>query len=167
MKRILLILAAALLAGIVCGCDEEKTLPYIPVDRPDDTPPASEDPESYTVTYQLVKVLQCSPNNPQGRDLFDKLDFFPSTSTSMTLSVSPLKCTVSFDNGDLPFYPFAERLPQGPVECVMDRNVVPYVIRIEGKESETIFASYEADGFTISFHLDSELVTYKYKFKSI
>lgn len=56
MKRILLILAATLLAGIVCGCDEEKTLPYIPVDRPDDTPPASEDPESHTVTYRLVKV---------------------------------------------------------------------------------------------------------------
>ena len=55
-------IAAALSACAFSSCDEETTLPHIPVEKPEDnTPPSGEDPETYTVTYRLDKVLLCSP----------------------------------------------------------------------------------------------------------
>lgn len=95
------------------GCDEETTLPYIPVEKPDNnTPPEGDDPDTYTVTYRLDKVLLCAPENPNGTDIYGKLDYFPSL--RMTLNVSPLATTVTFDNGDIPFVPFPKRCPKAP-----------------------------------------------------
>lgn len=89
MKKYAIILTAALFVCAFSGCDEEATLPYIPVEKPDDnTPPEGDDPDTYTVAYRLDKVLLCAPENPNGTDIYGKLDYFPSL--RMTLNVSPL-----------------------------------------------------------------------------
>ena len=145
MKKYAIILTAALFVCAFSGCDEETTLPYIPVEKPDNnTPPEGDDPDTYTVTY-------------------GKLDYFPSL--RMTLNVSPLATTVTFDNGDIPFVPFPEALSEGPIQCVLDSNVIPNGLRVKG--SDTVIATFEQDGFTTQFQLDSKLLTYKYKFKSL
>ena len=148
MKKYAIILTAALFVCAFSGCDEETTLPYIPVEKPDiNTPPEGDDPDTYTVTYRL----------------YGKLDYFPSL--RMTLNVSPLATTVTFDNGDIPFVPFPEALSEGPIQCVLDSNVIPNGLRVKG--SDTVIATFEQDGFTTQFQLDSKLLTYKYKFKSL
>lgn len=164
MKKYAIILAAALLAGSLTGCEDDATLPFIPVEKPDDkTPSSGDDPATHTVTYRLDKVLLCAPENTGGTNIIDKFDFF--ASTRMTLSISPTKTTVVFDNGDIPFYPFAEKLPDGEIQCELDTNVTPNVLRT--KETGTVLATFENDGFTMSFQLDCKQLTYKYKFKSI
>ena len=164
MKKYVIMIAAALSACAFSSCDEETTLPYIPVEKPEDnTPPSGEDPETYTVTYRLDKVLLCSPDNTNGLDISGKLDYF--SPLRMTLNVSPLATTVTFDNGDIPFVPFPEALSEGPIQCVLDSNVIPNVLRVKG--SDTIIATFEQDGFTTQFQLDSKLLTYKYKFKRL
>lgn len=164
MKKYVIILAAALLAGSLTGCEDDATLPFIPVEKPDDnTPPSGDDPATHTVTYRLDKVLLCAPENTEGTDLIGKFDFF--AATRMTLRVSPTKTTVVFENGDIPFYPFAEKLPEGEIPCELNTNVTPNVLRI--KDTETVLATFENDGFTMSFRLDCKSLTYKYKFKSI
>lgn len=163
MKKYAIILIAALFACAFSACDEETALPYIPVEKPDPTPPSGENPDTYTVIYRLDKVLLCPPENPKGTDIFRKLDYF--SSLRMTLDVSPLKITVTFDNGDVPFSPFAEALPEGPVECELDSNTTPNVLRIRG--TETVIATFEQDGFSTQFQLDSKLLTYKYIFKPL
>ena len=154
MKKYAIILTAALFVCAFSGCDEEAPLPYIP---------EGDDPDTYTVAYRLDKVLLCAPENPNGTDIYGKLDYFPSL--RMTLNVSPLATTVTFDNGDIPFVPFPEALSEGPIQCVLDSNVIPNVLRVKG--SDTIIATFDADGFTTQFQLDSKLLTYKYKFKRL
>lgn len=165
MKKYTIILIAALVACAFSACDEKTTLPYIPVEKPDPTPPSGENPDTYTVTYRLDKVLLCPPENPKGTEIFGKLDYF--SSLRMTLDVSPLKITVTFDNGNVPFSPFAEPLPEGPVECELDTNVypAPNVLRLKG--TDTVIATFDQDGFTTEFQLDSKLLTYKYIFKPL
>lgn len=164
MKKYAIILAAALLAGAFCGCDDQASLPFIPVEKPDDeTPPAGEDPATQVVTYRLDKVLQCAPDNLSGTDIFRKFDFF--ATVRMTLSQSPTQTTVEFDNGEVPFQPFAEALPEGKIECVLDTNVTPNVLRV--KDSGQVIALFLSDGFSTTFQLDSKLLSYQYKFKSL
>ena len=146
MKKYVIMIAAALSACAFSSCDEETTLPYIPVEKPEDnTPPSGEDPETYTVTYRLDKVLLCSPDNTNGLDISGKLDYF-----------SPLRMTLN-----------AGLMPEGggPIACELDSDVTPNVLRI--KDSDTVLATFEQDGFTTEFRLDSRLLTYKYKFKSL
>ena len=109
------------------------------------------------------QVLLCSPDNTNGLDISGKLDYF--SPLRMTLNVSPLATTVTFDNVDIPFVPFPEALSEGPIQCVLDSNVIPNVLRVKG--SHTVIATFDADGFTTQFQLDSKLLTYKYKFKSL
>lgn len=164
MKKYAFILAAVLLACAFSGCEDEATLPFIPVEKPDDSnPPTGEDPDTYTVTYGLDKVLLCAPENTNGTNIIGKFDFF--SRTRMTLNVSPTQTSVVFDNGDIPFYPYAEKLPEGAIPCELDTNASPNVLRI--KDTNTVLATFEKDGFTISFQLDCKSLTYKYKFKSI
>lgn len=108
----------------------------------------------------MIFNVYCGAN---GTDIYGKLDYFPSL--RMTLNVSPLATTVTFDNGDIPFVPFPEALSEGPIQCVLDSNVIPNGLRVKG--SDTVIATFEQDGFTTQFQLDSKLLTYKYKFKSL
>ena len=48
---------------------------------------------------------------------------------------------------------------------MLDSNVIPNGLRVKG--SDTVIATFEPDGFTTQFQLDSKLLTYKYKFKSL
>lgn len=164
MKKYALLLAATLLVSAFSACDEETTLPYIPYEEDEtETPTESEDPEAVTNTYCLKQVLQCSPENPNGVDIFGKLDFF--ATLRMTVSVSATGAVVEFDNGDVPFLPFAEALPEGKIECDLDHNVIPNVLRI--RDTETVIATFEKDGFTTEFQLDSKLLSYKYKYTKL
>ncbi|WP_290534369.1 hypothetical protein [Alistipes sp.] len=164
MKKYALLLAATLLVSAFSACDEETTLPYIPYEEDEtETPTEGEDPEAVTNTYCLKQVLQCSPENPNGVDIFGKLDFF--ATLRMTVSVSATGAVVEFDNGDVPFLPFAEALPEGKIECDLDHNVIPNVLRI--RDTETVIATFEKDGFTTEFQLDSKLLSYKYKYTKL
>lgn len=164
MKKYALLLAATLLVSAFSACDEETTLPYIPYEEDEtETPTEGEDPEAVTNTYCLKQVLQCSPENPNGVDIFGKLDFF--ATLRMTVSVSATGVVVEFDNGDVPFLPFAEALPEGKIECDLDHNVIPNVLRI--RDTETVIATFEKDGFTTEFQLDSKLLSYKYKYTKL
>ena len=58
-----------------------------------------------------------------------------------------------------------QALSEGPIQCVLDSNVIPNGLRVKG--SDTVIATFEQDGFTTQFQLDSKLLTYKYKFKSL
>ncbi|MEG0808450.1 MAG: hypothetical protein RR410_08885 [Alistipes sp.] len=164
MKKYLIILAAALAVCAFSGCEEKTKFPYIPVEKPDDsTPPTGADPATYSVTYKIDKVLQSTPDNTGGIDIANKFDFFGSV--RMTLNVSPTATTLSYTNGEIPFYPFDELLPEGTIACDLDTSTTPNVLRL--KDSQVVFATFESDGFTISFHLDCKSITYKYKLKSI
>lgn len=164
MKKYALLLAATLLVSAFSACDEETTLPYIPYEEDEtETPTEGEDPEAVTNTYCLKQVLQCSPENPNGVDIFGKLDFF--ATLRMTVSVSATGAVVEFDNGDVPFLPFAEALPEGKIECDLDHNVIPNVLRI--RDTETVIATFEKDDFTTEFQLDSKLLSYKYKYTKL
>lgn len=164
MRKYLLILLAALIASAFSGCKDDAAFPFIPVDKPGTTtPPEGNDPTPHRVTYRLDKVLLCSPENAAGVNIINKFDFF--ASMRMTLSVSPTQTTLLFDNGDIPFYPLSEALPEGEILCELDASVSPNVLRIQ--DSDTVIATFEKDGFTISFQLDCKSLTYKYKFKSL
>lgn len=164
MKKYALLLAAALLVSAFSACDEETTLPYIPYeeDTPE-TPTEGEDPDAVTNTYRLNQVLQCSPENPNGVDLYGKFDFF--ASLRMTVSVSATGAVVEFDNGEVPFLPFTEALPEGKIQCDLDHSVIPNVLRI--RDTDTVIATFEKDGFTTEFQLDSKLLSYKYKYTKL
>ena len=113
MKKYAIILTAALFVCAFSGCDEETTLPYIPVEKPDDnTPPEGDDPDTYTVAYRLDKVLLCAPENPNGTDIYGKLDYFPSL--RMTLNVSPLATTVRSTTATSLSYRSPKRCPKAP-----------------------------------------------------
>ena len=138
--------------------------PHIPVEKPDDnTPPEGDDPDTYTVAYRLDKGAAVRARESERHQHLRQTGLFPSL--RMTLNVSPLATTVTFDNGDIPFVPFPEALSEGPIQCVLDSNVIPNVLRVRG--SDTVIATFEQDGFTTQFQLDSKLLTYKYKFKSL
>lgn len=166
MRKLTLLLAVALIACALPACEEETTLPYDPVENPDDnTPPVEdpEDPEPQTVTYRIAEVRQYSPDNAMGVELTDKFDFF--ATPRMTIVTSPSKTTFAFDNGEVPFLPFATELPEGEIECELDTSVSPNVLRI--KDTETVLATFDAQGFRMSFQLDCKSLSYSYKFKSI
>ncbi len=165
MKQIAIFLITVCTIAFLSGCEEKQTLPYIPVEETDEEiPHEGEDVDPLTVNYQLDKVLQCDPVNTDGTDITNKLDFF-SSPARISVSISPTKTLFTFENGELiPFYPFAEEL-QSPVECELDTAVVPNELR--RKDTGEVLATFENDGFVISFHLDSKSLTYKYKFKSI
>ena len=67
--------------------------------------------------------------------------------------------------GDIPFLPFTEALPEGKIECDLDHSVVPNELRIHG--TDTVIATFEKDGFTTEFQLDSKLLSYKYKYTKL
>ena len=164
MKKYALLLAATLLVSAFSACDEETTLPYIPYEEDEtETPTEGEDPEAVTNTYCLKQVLQCSPENPNGVDIFGKLDFF--ATLRMTVSVSATGAVVEFDNGEVPFLPFTEALHEGKIQCDLDHSVIPNVLRI--RDTDTVIATFEKDGFTTEFQLDSKLLSYKYKYTKL
>lgn len=164
MKRYALLLAAACTLCTFSACDDEPTLPYIPYEEEQtNVPEEGEDPEPTTNTYRLGRVLQCSPENPNGVDLYGKFDFF--STLRMTVSVSATGAVVEFDNGEIPFLPFAEALPEGPIECVLDQTVIPNELRI--RDTKTVIATFEKDGFTTEFQLDCKQLTYKYKYTKL
>lgn len=161
MKKYALLLAAALFVSAFSACDDETTLPYIPYEEDKtETPTEGEDPDIITNTYRLNQVLQCSPENPSGVDIFGKLDFF--ATLRMTVSVSATGAVVRFDNGEVPFLPFTEALPEGEIECDLDHSTIPNVLRI--RDTGTVIATFEKDGFTTTFQLDCKQLTYKYKY---
>ena len=62
MKKYAIILTAALFVCAFSGCDEETTLPYIPVEKPDNnTPPEGDDPDTYTVTTGSTRCCCARP----------------------------------------------------------------------------------------------------------
>ena len=58
-----------------------------------------------------------------------------------------------------------EALPEGKIQCDLDHSVIPNVLRI--RDTDTVIATFEKDGFTTEFQLDSKLLSYKYKYTKL
>ena len=81
---------------------------------------------------------------------------------SMTIKQSPTKLLVSIDDSNSPFDAWGVELPEGDMECTLDTSVVPNELRtVDG----LLLATFESNGFTVSFQLDCDQLTYKYKFQ--
>lgn len=164
MKKLFLILAMACAAATFSSCKEESDFPYIPYEKDvQDIPTDGEDVQSQTVNYKLGKVLLCEPANPDGIDICGKFDFFGTV--TMSVIQSPVGMKVKIDKGTVPFNAWGFEIPEEEFDCELDMEVVPNELRI--KDTETVVATFENDGFTVSFQLDSDQLTYKYKFQSI
>ena len=163
MKKLTWILAMAFVAATFSSCKEESEFPYIPYEKEEQEIPTDwEDVQSQTINYRLGKVLLCEPANPAGIDLVNKLDFF--NSVSMTITQSPTGVKATINQGNVPFSAWNFEIPAEEFECDFDTDVVPNELRIKGTKS--VVATYENDGFTVTFQLDSDQLTYKYKFQS-
>lgn len=164
MKKLTILLAFALVLGGFTACsDEENKLPYIPYEpETPEVPAEGEDAQSQTINYKLGQVLLCEPNNPGGVNLLNKFDFF--NTVSMTVIQSPTGIKVTLNPGDVPFVVWDVEIPEEGLDCELDKEVVPNELRIKG--TKTVIATYEKDGFTATFQLDSDQLTYKYKFQS-
>ena len=164
MKKLFLILAMACAAATFYSCKEESEFPYIPYEKDEQEIPANgEDAQSQTVNYKLGQVLLCDPANPNGIDICGKFDFF--STVTMSVIQSPVGMKVKMDKGTVPFNAWDIEIPEDGVDCELDMEVVPNELRV--KDTETVIATFEKDGFTVSFQLDSDQLTYKYKFQSI
>lgn len=162
MKKLTLLLAFALVVGGFSSCDDnDNKLPYIPYEPEEPEVPAEgEDPVAEQSTYTLKEVLLCDPSHPDGINIINKVDYFKSM--SMTISQSPTKLLVTIDDTNSPFDAWGVELPDGEMECILDTSVVPNELRtVDG----LLLATFEKNGFTVSFQLDSDKLTYKYKFQ--
>ena len=163
MKKLTLILALAFAATTFSSCKEESDFPYIPYEKEEQKIPSDgEDVQSQTINYRLSKVLLCEPANPAGIDLMQKFDFFGTVSMAITQSPTGIKAKI--ENGNVPFSAWNFEIPAEEFECDFDMDAVPNELRIKG--TKTVVATYENDGFTVTFQLDSDQLTYKYKFQS-
>ena len=163
MKKLTLILALAFAAATFSSCKEESDFPYIPYEKEEqEIPSDGEDVQSQTINYRLSKVLLCEPANPAGIDIAKKFDFF--STVSMTIIQSPTAIKAQINPGSVPFAVWNFEIPTEEFECDLDMDVVPNELRI--KDTDMVVATYANDGFTVTFQLDSDQLTYKYKFQS-
>ncbi len=164
MKKLTIILALMLAVFNLCSCGEDAAFPYIPFEKDEPKIPATgEDAEEEEINYKLGKVLLCDPVNHAGVDILKKLDFFGGV--KMTVIQSPTGMRASIEKGDVPFNAWGTEIPAGEFECELDMDVVPNQLRIKG--TDTVIATFESTGFTVSFQLDSDQLTYKYIFERI
>lgn len=162
MKKLTILLAVALVAFGFTSCGDEATkLPYIPYEPEEPEVPATgENPSSEVVVYNLSEVLLIDEAHPAGINLMEKVNFF--NSLTMTIEQSPTKLLVTVDDTNSPFDAWGVELPEGPMECTLDTSVVPNELRtLDG----LLLATYQSNGFTVEFQLDSDKLKYQYKFK--
>lgn len=159
MKRKLLVLTIASVLFALAGC-QDKGDRYPAIDDPE-TPVG---PKGDAAVYTIKQLLQCDPANPQGINIADKFDFFEGLKLKLWFTDGEAH-TMEFTNGDrIPFYPFDFEVPAGKIECVLDETAEPAELRI--KATDQLIAVKENGALTISFHLDSKLITYKYKLRT-
>jgi len=153
MKKNVLIFTVVSVLLSLSGCDNADRLMMDP-----------NYPANYDINYGIRQVMQYDEVNINGIDIAPKLPFF--TTFGLTLHYTDSKISgVTFSNGDVPFSPFNFEIPAGKVDCYLDTDTLPNVLRITG--TKNVIAIYQKGEFTIPFRLDCGKLSYKYTFKSV
>ena len=120
--------------------------------------------QDYDFTYGLREVLQFTPTNPAGSDLFSHYDFFDTFRLKIYVEGGKLSY-LEIDNGDLPCEEYPFPLPKGKVACYYDTVLVPHALRL--KDTGDIIATFENGQFVFNFVLDCEQLGYRFTFTTL
>ena len=151
-KVLILVLAIVAISSCVKVAPSEKSLTIDGYDM------------DYDFTYGLREVLQFTPTNPAGSDLYSHYDFFD----TFRLKLYVVGGKISFleiDNGDLPCQEYDFALPEGKVACYYDTVLVPHALRL--KDSGETIATFENGQFVFNFVLDCEQLGYRFTFTTL
>ncbi len=160
MKKYAIILTAALFVCAFSGCDEEAPSPTSrSKNRTTTRRPEGDDPDTYTVAYRLDKVLLCAPENPNGTDIYGKLDYFPSL--RMTLKrVAARKPPSRSTTATSLSYRSPKRCPKAHPVCAGTATSSPTCCG--SKVADTIIATFEQGRLSTQFQLGQQnLLTYQ------
>lgn len=114
-------------------------------------------------TYDLLKVLQIDPINPDGINIVSKLNFLSTYKMTLFYENGTL-VAAQFDKGDCPFSPVRFDIPEGKFEVYFDDSSSPYVMR--EKATDKILATFIRGQFYMPFQLDSANINYEFWFKA-
>ena len=152
MKRIIYILSAILFLGVSFeSCTEIDVLmdPDMPANR--------------DITYTLGKVIEYDDINVKGIDIAPYFDFFEKLRFNLHFENHEI-VSMEFNQDELPLTPFKYARPSGVQKCYLDKEVLPWQLKLESGET---VAYYMRGEFYIPFQLDCNTISYEYRFKAV